>query len=329
MKTMNLFLILFVITGLSFSCKKDKTDDETESGKGILLEIASNQNTYVAANGARFYTDALLSKNDTNLYRLKVNKGSKYHIFCIQPDVLYSGLKMILYNSKMEVISDTIQYNGKPELFFTPGVTGDIYLSVFTPKSYNESLSYNLYFELCKPIALNFMNYNWKYMGDWKVVNSKTLSFKSSDSREFRWIRLNSVVSDQMKLSFTLKSAVKTDLPSFGIVYKGSPDMMNWGDYQEELPAKGEFINISDYENYRILHLNGTSIAFEYGSITMPKPDLKNGVSIAVTSGQYTYTVYMNNVPAGYIRSNILNTFYLLIEDIGSDQITIENLKLE
>jgi len=331
MKTIRFIVMLCAIVCFYISCKKDCPDPSAKEEKPrVLLEIKSNQNSYMAEDGTRFYTKAFTSKNDTNLYRLKVNKGEKYHLYCIQPDLKYTpGIKMVLFNTDNDTISYSRNDTGRSELFFTSSYTGEVNLTVYLQSNYNETLSYNLYFESNKTLALKFLNLNWQTAGDWRIVNSQTLEFKGYDSREYRWIRLYLPVADNVSVQFRIKSSGKKTLPSFGFIVNGSSELMYWGDYQEELPQKGEFLNIVDNEGYKVLHLNGSGIGFNYGTFSLPIIDMNGGVNIWLKPTNSYGTVLINNVEAGNLPAAIMNYFYLVIEDTGFDTVTFENISFE
>lgn len=331
MKSISFIVMLCAIVCFSLSCEKDCPDPSAkDENPRVLLEIKPNQNTYIAEDGNRFYTKVFTSKNDTNLYRLKVNKGEKYHLYCIQPDLKYTpGIKMVLFNTDNDTISYSRNDTGKSELFFTSSYTGEVNLTVYLNSKYNETLSYNLYFESNKPLAMRFMNLNWETTGDWRIVNAQTLEFRNYDSREYRWIRLNLPVADNLNVQFRIKSSGKITLPSLGFIVNASSELMYWGDYQEELPQKGEFLNIVNNEEYKVLHLNGPGIGFNYGTFSLPIIDMNTGVNIWLKPTNSYTTVLVNNVETGNLPAAIANYFYLVIEDIGFETITFENITLE
>lgn len=323
-------LFICAIAFIFFSCRKDKNDPVPvpDLDGGILLEIKPDQNTYISENNDRFYTNIFSHKNDSNLYHLKVKTGVKYSMFCIQPDLTYTSIKMVLLNSKRDTISYSINEGGRSEIFFEPSIPDDLYLLVYLNSSFSETLKYNLYFEELVPAALNFMNLNWEATGNWQVINSQTLEFNGSASRKFRWIRLNSIISDNQDISFTIKSATRTKLPSFGIILSGSSELVNlWGEYNEQLPQKGTFFNFTDDESYRIIRLTVNGIGFDYGTMTIPNMDINIGVNITI---EHPYppnkSVFINNIGLYSINPASMNKFYLVIEDKGFDRIVFENL---
>jgi hypothetical protein len=174
------------------------------------------------------------------------------------------------------------------------------------------------------------MNLNWQTTGNWQVINSQTLEFNGSDSRKFRWIRLNSIISDNQDISFTIKSATRAKLPSFGIILSGSSELVNWGEYKEQLPQLGTLFNFTDNESYRIIHLGGTGMAFDYGTMTVPNMNINSGVNITI---EHPYppnkSVFINNIGLYSINPASMNKFYLVIEDKGFDKIVFENLKFK
>ena len=77
--------ILFagIITYLFFSCNK-KDDDLPEDLKtGIYLEIDPEYNSYVSEGGKHYYSNAFGRKNDTAVYRISVERGTKYQLYCV------------------------------------------------------------------------------------------------------------------------------------------------------------------------------------------------------------------------------------------------------
>jgi hypothetical protein len=325
-------LFAFAIGFLLVSCRKENDDPspDPDLDGGILLEIKPDQNSYISENNNRFYTNVFSHKNDSNLYHLKVKSGVKYRMFCTQPDLTYTSIKMVLLTSKRDTISISRNEEGRSEIYFEPSVPDDLYLLVYLKSSINETLKYNLYFEELTPAALNFMNLNWQTTGNWQVINSQTLEFNGSDSRKFRWIRLNSIISDNQDISFTIKSATRAKLPSFGIILSGSSELVNWGEYKEQLPQLGTLFNFTDNESYRIIHLGGTGMSFDYGTMTVPNMNINSGVNITI---EHPYppnkSVFINNIGLYSINPASMNKFYLVIEDKGFDKIVFENLKFK
>lgn len=312
---------------LFLSCQKDKVDPNTSTNlrESILLEISPDQNSYIGATGNHYYTHIFTHKNDTNLYELKIKKGVKYHMICVQPDLVSTNIKMELKNSKGKLLYYSVNFEGKTEMVFAPDTDENLYLWVTLNNGTSESLKYNLYFEESNPADFNFMNLNWGASGNWKAINSQTLEFTCSDTREFRWIRLNSTIPDNVDLSFTMKSITKTELPSFGFVLDGSQELKDGGVYTEELPMLGYFYNIIDMGTYKITRFSTTTETHEDGTMNIPNIDINSGINI--NTGRSGTTI--NNVLLWKgINLASKDVFYLVIEDKGFDKITFENIKL-
>lgn len=329
MKILNFCLIIVTLACITFSCQKDKVDPNPVRvlKEGIALEISQGQNSYIGETGNHFYANTFSQNNDTNLYKLKIKADVKYHMMCTQPGIPNTIIKMELLNSKRETISNSESKDGKPEIFFLPAIEEDLYLSVTLNHAPNEPLSYNLYFEECKPAEFSFMNYNWGASGNWKTINSQTLEFTGSDTREFRWIRLNSIFPDNLDVSFTLKSTTKTKLPSCGVIFSGSSELFYSTPYREELPQKGIFFNLNDIGSYSIQHLDKTAWTNIPGMMSIPGLDIKNGIDITIGhAGTNEKTISINNTILHHFSEASMNKFYLVIEDKGFDKVTFENI---
>ncbi len=332
MKKTKLLSLLFLFTTafIFVSCQKDEDEPVPvplpDLEGGILLEIQPGQNTYVGENNNRFYTNIFSHKNDSNLYHLKVKPGVKYNLFCLQPGVPYSYLRMVLLTSNRDTISISTFEIGKCEIFFEPNIPDDLYLFVYLDSSVNETLKYNLFFEELAPTNLDFVNLKWETTGNWHVTDPQTIEFIGSGSRKFRWIRLNSVISDNHDISFTIKSDTKTTLPSFGIILSGSSELFYSMDYKNQLPQKGTFLVFTDNQNYRIINLWGNGMGYEYYTMTIPNLDLNTGVNITINHDYSpNKTVYINNTGLWSIYMGSMNKFYLVVEDKDFDKIVFKN----
>lgn len=332
-----ILLFLFSATYILFSCQEHEDEPVPvplpDLEGGIPLEIKTGQKTYISENNDRFYANVFSHKNDSDLYHLKVKPGVKYNLFCSQPGIPYSNLKMVLLTSKRDTISISTYVSGLCEIFFEPSVPDDLYLFVYLKSSVNETLKYNLYFEELVPAKLNFMNLKWETTGNWQVNDSLTLSFIGSGSRKFRWLRLDSFISDNNDISFTIKSDTKTNLPSFGIILSGSTEQVSMGDYKEQLPQKGTFLVFTDNQNYRIIKLFSNGMAFEYYTISLPNLNLKTGVNIKINHDNplYKYVLINNVAITGYVIDNYysLNKFYLVVEDKDFEKIVFDKFSFK
>jgi len=316
------------MASLFLSCQKEEVDPNTapDLRESILLEISPDQNSYIGATGNHYYTHIFTHKNDTDLYELKIKEGVKYRMICVQPDLMSTNIKMELKNSKGKLLYYSVNSEGKTEMVFAPDNDENLYLSVTLNNETSESLKYNLYFEECKPAEFNFMNYNWGASGNWKAINSQTLEFTGSDTREFRWIRLYSIIPDNVNMSFTMKSATKTELPSFGFIQSGSTELKDGGVYREELPMLGYFYNIIDIETSKITRFSTTTETYEDGTMNIPNIDIKSGINI---NTGYSGTSINNILLWKGFNLASKKIVYLVIEDKGFDKITFENFKLE
>ena len=327
MKSFKFFLIIANMACLTFSCHKDETTLE----KPVMLEIDEGQTSYIGQNGNHFYANIFSDKNDSNIYRLKVKAGVKYHLICTKPDQLYAYIRLVLSNSKEKVIHSSETYEGrpvggKPDIIFTSADDDELYLKVINYGPFSESLNYNLYFEKCTTTNFNFSGYTWESTGAWKIINPETLEFTCSDSREFRWIRLNSTIPDNAEFSLTMKSTTKTELPTFGFIYNGSYELSNWGDYNEELPATGSFYNFYEPNTIRTINLYGDAASFNYQEIDLQNIDMRNGVVFRISP---TQVIVNSTVIPQCINLGVNKPFYFVIEDDGFDKITFENFQLK
>jgi hypothetical protein len=325
--------IMFVIflVSIIFSCNKDEIDD-TQNDNGILLEIEPNNISYIGENDNHYYSNAFIRNDDIHTYRLKVDSGIKYHIFCVQPDLEYSNIAIALLDSNRDTIMvSTHPIN--PKIVFESNTSNELFLSVYLKGPYINSLSYNVYFEKAESLPLDFLNYEWEYTGNWKIVNNETLKFTNIDARRFRWIRLDSSFDNHPNVSFKVTSLTNTVVPSFGFICGGSSRLQYGGDFLEELPDNGIFFNITDNKSYRILNIEGTGIGYDYGNLEIPNLNLLEGVKINliyIVNGNYShYSLSINDVFIQNIDSNIMNKFFLVIEDRGFNDIIFENLKIE
>lgn len=328
MKSFKFFLIVVTIACIHFSCQKD---NENLVEQPVVLEINEGQTSYIGQNGKRFYTDIFSDDNDSNLYRLKVKAGEKYQLFCVQPDQLYTYLIMVLSNSDQEVIYSSETYEGrpvgsKPDIIFTAAKDEELYLKVIHYAPSTKSLLCNLYFEKCATTDFNFSGYTWQSTGEWKIINTEILEFTCSDSREFRWIRLDNEIPENVELSLTMKSTTKTNLPGFGFIYNGSIEMSNWGDFNEELPSTGIFYNFYEPNTIRTVEFYGNAGSMNYQEVDLQDIDMKNGVNFSITPTQ----VRVNNtaIPQCVFRG-VKRPFYFVIEDKGFDKITFERFQLK
>lgn len=327
MKSLNYCLIIAAMACIIFSCSKDDITLE----KSILLEINEGQTSYIGTTGNYFYTNDFSNKNDTETYRLKVKAGLKYHLICTQPDQIQVWMTMVLSNSKGEVIQSSETYLGKPvrdkpDIIFTAVDDNELFLKVTNYGLYSQSLNYNLYFQKCETTNLNFSGYNWESSGNWKIINSEILEFTCSDSREFRWIRLDSNIPDNIGFSLTMKSATKTELPTFGFVFQGSTELSNWGDYNEELPAIGSFYSFYEPNTIRTIVLYGESASFNYQEFDLQNIDMKKGIDFQISP---TQLMVNNTIIPQFINLRAKKSFYFVIEDDGFDKITFENVQLK
>lgn len=326
-------LFIAVLALLFLSCNKDDDNIEPEEQKGILIEIEAGNSSYIADDGKHFYSNTFLSKNDTNLYRLPLEAGEKYAIWCTQANQLYSNIEMVLLNSNFDTITFSRIEEGKPEIFFDSNSTDELYLSVYLKGNYNESLAYKLFFEKSKALPLTFMEYEWHYTGNWQVVDNETLKLTNNDAQKFRWVRLDSSPVEKANISFTIKSATLKELPSFGFIGNGSTKRLFWSEFKEELPESGEFFHLMSPNRYRIIHMNKTEMWFDYGDFALPAYNLSEGVSVRLSyreGGIYeSYSVFLNDTEIGTFKTQLMNKFYLVFEELGFDDIIINDLKIE
>ena len=326
-------LFLFSLAIILVSCEKDEVlpipIPLPDLEGGIILEIKPGQNSYISGNNDRFYTNVFSHKNDSDLYHLKVKPGVKYNLFCFQPGIPYSNLKMVLLTSKRDTISMSTYETGLCEIFFEPSVPEDLYLFVYLKSSVNETLKYNLYFEELVPEKLDFMNLKWETTGNWQV-DSQKLEFIGTGSRKFRWIRLETVISDNHDVSFAIKSDTKTVLPSFGIILSGSSELLNFLDYKEQLPRQGTFVVFTDNQNFRIFNLFGNGVGFEYRTMIVPNLNLKTGVNITINHDYPpNKSVFINDVGLYSIYYGSMNKFYLVVEDKDFERIVFDNFSFK
>jgi hypothetical protein len=327
MTSLKYCLIIVVMVCIFFSCNKDDITIE----KSILLEISEGQTSYIGPTGNYFYTNDFSNKNDTQTYRLKVKAGLKYHLICTQPNQVQVWMTMALSNSKGEVIKRSETYQGKPvndkpDIIFTAVDNDELFLKVTNYGLYSQSLNYNLYFQKCETTNLNIRGYNWASSGNWKIINPEILEFTCTDSREFRWIRLDSDIPDNIGMSFTVKSTTKTELPTFGFIYQGSTELSNWGDYNEELPATGRFYNFYESNIIRTIDLYGESASFNYQEVDLQNIEIKKGINFHISP---TQVIVNNTLILQGINLGVKKTFYFVIEDDGFDKITFENFQLK
>ena len=332
MKTINHFLFAVIIACLFISCDKNgDLPDDLE--KGIFLEINPEFNSYVHKNGNHFYAGIFESKNDTVLFRLKVEKGGKYHLFCVQPSLQSHPIDMVLFNTQLDTLTAGMFYEDSRKIYYESGFSGDVFLKLFIRGATSESLIYNLYFEKKGTTKISFAGYNWEYTGFWEKGTGETLKLKSGDARKYRWIRMASNLTGNPNISFTIKSDTKTEVKPLGFVLAGSSNLLYWGDYKEELPDEGFFFNIQNNDGYSVFNIAKTGIAFEYGDLTTAKINLKDGVRIRIVydkSGFYpAYWIYVNDVYVRYLGTGEINRFYIAVEERGPGEITVENFKIE
>lgn len=327
MKSIKFSLIMAAMAFIIFSCD---TDDITLDNS-ILLEISEGQTSYIGTTGNYFYTNDFSNKTDTQTYRISVKAGVKYHLICIQPDQSQTWITMVLSNSMGEVIqsSETIEgrpVGDKPDIIFTAVDDNELFLQVTNYGLYSQSNNYNLYFQKCETINLKFSGYNWESSGYWKIINPEKLEFTCTDSREFRWIRLDSNIPDNVGFSLTIKSATKTELPTFGFIYQGSTELSNWGDFNEELPATGSFYNFYEPNTIRLIELYGESASFNYQEVDLQNIDMRKGIDFNVSP---TQVMVNNTIIPQCVNLGVKKTFYFVIKDDGIDKITFENVQLK
>ncbi len=332
MKTFTKLFLLSLVLIIITSCSKEDEQSNSTLDNAILLEINPEYGCYVAENGDHFYYDALLSINDSNLYKLDVEAGKKYHFICTQPGLHYTNLQMLLLNSEMDTISISYRKEGIPHIYFEPSSNDYLYLTVSTGYEYNESLSYNLYFEVFDPVSTDFNGYPVEYYGPWQITGANSLKFTKIDTRGFRWFRFNTSL-DNPDVSFTLKATQNSDIPSFGFLFDGSTDLLTWSDYRYELPDFGTFFNILDNQTFRIYNIKGSSIGFDSGSYSVPDIDMINGVNINLLfhdyGSHYTYEIILNGTSIQELSIESINTFYLVTQDLDYGDILFENIQFE
>lgn len=323
-------IFLLAIAAVVASCSKDDIDSLLKNHQSIPLEINTDFNTYQSPDGDNFYRNAFSDKNDMHVYKLSLEAGKKYHVFCIQKNLLITNMEMYLLNSEMDTISKSQMLNNIPEIFFTANKTTDYYLITKLNGDFNQQLSYNIYFESCAPVNYSFFGKNWSGTGKWTGLNETAISFKGHDTGMMRWLKLDSDLPEFPEIVFTLKSDTKTSMPSIGFVFNASENMMNWGDFQEKLPQSGVCFNIQTNSTYRKITFENGGMGFQYGEIDIPNLDLQSGVNVKIIYDYpFNRLVYINNTPVGYV-SNVKNhKFFLIIEDFGHDEIRIENLQMK
>lgn len=327
MKIVRVFLSVILISILFYSCKKDNNGQDSKDG--ILLEINPASNCYIDQNDNHFYANVFSGMEDADQYRIAVKKGIKYRILCTQPNVDNATIEMVLLNYNRDTITYSHNYRGTPKIFFNSSSDNQLYLSVFPSGTYHESLDYRLYFEVADPTPVSFIDMNCDYNGYWQVEDPGTLKFTNIDARTFRWFRFNWSFQNNPGISFTLKSPTKTELPSFGFVFNGSAELLQWSEYKEELPEHSTFFNIVGNEDFKLMYFYDYSIGFDYGNIDPYNIDLLNGVDITINYDNNSYSIYLNNAFLYNRSSAFMNRFYLVVEDLGYDEFIFENFKIE
>ena len=326
MKSFRFFLIAIMVSSLCISCNKN---DDKDSGGGTLLEIDPAYKCYVSQGGDQYYANLFSSISDADQYQLAVEKGVKYRIHCCQPGIDYAPIDMVLLNSDMDTITKSYNYEDVPKIVFNSGIDGRFYLRVYPDGSQHESLDYRLYFEVADPQPVHFINLDCDYTGYWEAHDSTSLKFTGKDAHGFRWFRFNWSFQTNPGISFTLKSSTRTELPAFGFAFNGSTDMVQWNQYRDELPENSTFVYIEDSDEFKVLHFDDHGVGYNYGSIDPHGIDLLNGVNFNIKYSGGSYGIYLNNTYIYHVGSELMFRFYLVVEDLGFDELIFENFQIE
>ena len=333
MKLVTSITILGLFVFLLISCSKNEDDLPKEIKSGIFLEINPEFNSYVSENGNHFYSHIFESKNDTTIYRLKVESGVNYHIYSLQPEVQNSHIEMVLFNQEMDTITWSSLHHDGHRILYQSNQTGEVYLQVFIKGPVTESLAYNLYFEAIQPMPISFAGYNWESTGLWEKESETTIKFHCNNTLKYRWIRLNEDFQDSPDISFTVKSSDKNEFNAFGFVIAGSSSLLNWGDYQQELPNDGYFFNMMNEQQFTVMDMQGDGISFSYGELNITDIDLQKGINFQIsytTNSHYPhYVVYINNVFVKAFSTTYVQKFYLVVEDNGKGEIVFANFNVD
>lgn len=333
MKLVSFTTILVLIVSLLISCSESEDDLPKEIKSGILLEINPEFNCYVDENGNHYYSNIFKSKNDTSVYRLKVESGINYHIYSSQSTVQSSHIEMILFNQEMDTITWSSLHQDGHRILYQSNQSGEVYLQVFIKGPITESLAYDLYFEAIQSNSLSFAGYNWESTGLWEKESENTIKFHCNNTLKYRWIRLNEEFQDSPDISFTVKSLDKIEFNSLGFVIAGSQSMLNWGDYQHELPNDGYFFNMMNEQQFAVFDMQGDGISFSYGELNIPDLDLQEGINFRISystdSHSPHYVVSVNNVFVKAFSTTYVQKFYLVVEDNGKGEIVFANFNVE
>lgn len=329
LKFSSAILLLMAVTSL-YSCKKcELNPSKLDKKESIPLEMNEINNSYIADNGNHFYSGAFESIQDSILFKVKLKSGEKYQLFCTRIGQSFPDIRMQLLNSDMDTISDALAYPHLTELFFTPVKTDDYFIVLSLSESYNQNLRFKLYFEKCKSSDYSFGEYNWEGKGDWEELNSNSIKYNCSESKNIRWLRLRSRVSSTSKISFTVRSE-SDSIPSIGFAFSKNYELAQWGEFQEKLPELGTYFNFNDSSSFRMMYLTNGASNYIHGSLDLPNINAKSGIKFEIVPIDFHQQVYINGIPINYsISTHSYNRFYLLIEDINQSDIIFDNFKIE
>lgn len=295
------------------------------------MEMNDAENSYVDQNGNHFYSDAFKSIQDTILFKVPMEEGVKYQIYCSRSEPIYD-VQMYLLNSDLDTISKALFYPPYlTEMFFIPANSDNYYVSLKLSDSYNQDLRFKIYFEKIEENSYSFCEKSWEGLGHWESINEQTIKYNCSESQNIKWLRLIQAIKPNSKISFTIRSD-SNNIPSVGFAFAETYELVERGRFQEKLPRQGSYFNFNDTTSFRMAYIgkgftDGYISAILYAGDVNPKEGIRFDI---VRIENDHYKIYINNKPLNYtFLTYSYNRFYLIIEDISENNVYFENFKIE
>lgn len=328
-----LFAISFITASYFFySCKKCELDlSKPDKKESILLKIDETENSYVDQNGNPFYSGVFKSIQDTILFKVPMEAGVKYQIYCSRSEPIYD-VQMYLLDSNLDTISKALFYPPYlTEMFFIPANSDNYYVGLKLSDSYNQDLRYKLYFEKIEENNFSFCEKNWEGLGHWESTDEQTIKYNCSESQNIKWLRLIQAIKPNSKISFTVR-ADTNNIPSVGFAFAETYELLESGRFQEKLPRQGSYFNFNDTTSFRMAYIGKEfTDGYIYAFLDAKNVNPKEGIKFEIVPIENAhYRIYINNKPLNYTFATYSYTrFYLIIEDISQSDVYFENFKIE
>ena len=315
-----------MVISVMVGCEKEDVNPHNSQSKYLKLDAIKR--AYYNSDNMRYETNAFSIDSTKFTYNINVEEGKQYRVY--QYGLSMVDVDLFLHSENEDStlligVQANVGYTAK-YFVYTANFAGKLQIITASTDNTLYGEPFYLSFEEIGTYKLSWKGYNWLCDGDWTVNSNGDLTIKNYRSGFSKWIRLLDTSLTNYNVDVQFHSPTNSIPHSFGVAILASNtifDMINLPDISRQFFIFGT----NNWEIWYINIGNSGGIGRDIGTTSNAIALGSNTISANVSNINTTF--YVNNTEAVSISNDITenNSFYITNEDLGTDSITITNIR--